>query len=85
VARLPRKNGNRDDEILVVVEAAAPGPELSEYLDACADRIRQAAQAAGTLAATASVIISRASSRLGCEPHFRRDTCGRAPGPVIGP
>jgi hypothetical protein len=40
--RLPRNNGDRDAEILVEVELVKTGPELSEHLDACADRIRRA-------------------------------------------
>lgn len=40
--RLPRKNGKRDAEIIVEVEVTMPGPQLSEHLDTCANRIRKA-------------------------------------------
>ncbi len=40
--RPPRKNGKRDAEIIVEVEVTMPGPQLSDHLDTCANRIRQA-------------------------------------------
>jgi len=40
--RPPRHNGDRSAEILVEVGLDTAGPELSEHLDACADRIRHA-------------------------------------------